>query len=50
VREATIFGESVHALVDEGQGLDLPGGAEVREVTPSLEDVFVTLTRQASDA
>jgi hypothetical protein len=49
VREATIFGESVHALVDGGARLDLPKGAEEREVTPSLEDVFVTLTRRASD-
>jgi ABC-type multidrug transport system ATPase subunit len=50
VREATIFGESVHALVDEGAELSLPEGAEARAVTPSLEDVFVTLTRQASGA
>jgi len=51
VREATIFGESVHALVDESLAdgeLHLPEGAEVRAVTPSLEDVFVTLTRRAS--
>ncbi len=48
VREATIFGENVHALVDEGHELRLPEGADVRAVTPSLEDVFVTLTRQAS--
>jgi ABC-type multidrug transport system ATPase subunit len=52
VREATIFGESVHALVDEtlvDEDLDLPEGTDVRAVTPSLEDVFVTLTRRASD-
>ncbi|MCK6461874.1 MAG: ABC transporter ATP-binding protein [Planctomycetes bacterium] len=48
VREATIFGENVHALVDEGVDLALPEGAEARTVTPSLEDVFVTLTRRAS--
>ncbi len=48
VREATIFGENVHALVDEALELSLPEGAEVRSVTPSLEDVFVTLTRRAS--
>jgi ABC-type multidrug transport system ATPase subunit len=48
VREATIFGESVHALVDEALELRLPEGAEARAVTPSLEDVFVTLTRRAS--
>ncbi len=48
VREATIFGENVHALVDDGVDLALPEGAEARTVTPSLEDVFVTLTRRAS--
>ncbi|HEX5136292.1 MAG TPA: ABC transporter ATP-binding protein [Planctomycetota bacterium] len=48
VREATIFGENVHALVDDGVELGLPEGAEARTVTPSLEDVFVTLTRRAS--
>ena len=48
VHEATIFGENVHALVDEGVDLALPEGAEARTVTPSLEDVFVTLTRRAS--
>jgi ABC-type multidrug transport system ATPase subunit len=48
VREATIFGENVHALVDDGVDLALPGGAEARTVSPSLEDVFVTLTRRAS--
>jgi hypothetical protein len=50
VREATIFGENVHALVDEALDLRLPEGAEARTVTPSLEDVFVTLTRRASGA
>jgi len=52
VREPTIFGESVHALVEgavRDEDLDLPEGSEVRAVTPSLEDVFVTLTRRASD-
>jgi ABC-type multidrug transport system ATPase subunit len=48
VREATIFGENVHALVDDDAELPLPEGAEARTVTPSLEDVFVTLTRRAS--
>jgi ABC-2 type transport system ATP-binding protein len=47
VREATIFGQAVHALVDdgttpEGMGLD---PREVRPAEPSLEDVFVTLAR-----
>lgn len=47
VREATIFGESIHALVDADRsprdlGLD---GLEVHPAHPNLEDVFVTLTR-----
>ncbi len=47
IREATIFGQSVHALVDADRtpaelGL---GGLEVRPAEPSLEDVFVTLSR-----
>ncbi len=50
VREATIFGQAVHALVDE----DCPpselglGDAEVRASEPSLEDVFVALSRRQS--
>ncbi len=55
--EATIFGQAVHAVVasnvndDEllrrlhAAGFDR---ATVREVEPSLEDVFVTLTRKAA--
>jgi ABC-2 type transport system ATP-binding protein len=47
VREATLFGESVHALVDAGLsaadlGLD---AAAVRPAITNLEDVFVTLAR-----
>jgi ABC-2 type transport system ATP-binding protein len=47
VREATIFGQAVHALVDEDvtparMGLD---GVAARPAEPSLEDVFVTLAR-----
>lgn len=47
VREATIFGESVHALVADGvTAADLGLAADqVRPTTPSLEDVFVTLSR-----
>ena len=53
VRDATIFGEAIHLLVDarvgpeairaaaQGNGI---ARAEVRPITPSLEDVFVTLT------
>ena len=58
VLSATVFGQSVHALVDgsfdqaalgrllQGQGIDI---TEVRPLTASLEDVFVELTyrRQA---
>ena len=47
VREATIFGQAVHALVESHlSARDL--GLEqltVRETGPSLEDVFVTLAR-----
>jgi hypothetical protein len=55
VRSATIFGESIHALVEEN--LDFGGlksqlaksgitVQEIRPLTPSLEDVFVELTYQ----
>lgn len=52
VREATIFGQAVHALVEDAAtpeqlGLD-PG--QVRRAPPSLEDVFVTLSRRRMDA
>ena len=51
MREATIFGEAVHALVDEswspvGLGLD---GVQVRAAEPTLEDVFVTLSRAQTE-
>ena len=47
VREATIFGQSVHALVaEEAAPVDLGLAPEqVRVTTPSLEDVFVTLAK-----
>ncbi|HUH62320.1 MAG TPA: ABC transporter ATP-binding protein [Terracidiphilus sp.] len=47
VREATIFGRSIHALVDAAEVSSLQArlaGATVRTIEPSLEDVFVTLT------
>jgi ABC-2 type transport system ATP-binding protein len=53
VRSATIFGQSIHLLMDETVTLDQvksdlarDGFTEVglKTITPSLEDVFVTLT------
>src|SRR5215470_15410089 len=53
IRSATIFGQSIHALVDDNLNLDdlrdllLKRGiavAEIRPLAPSLEDVFVELT------
>jgi ABC-type multidrug transport system ATPase subunit len=53
IRSATIFGQSIHALVDENLSLDglrrqlgENGVAvnEIRPLAPSLEDVFVELT------
>jgi ABC-type multidrug transport system ATPase subunit len=59
VREATIFGESVHLLLSrdvEDAHLvsrlpeSLRGGVRVEPISPSLEDVFVTMTREAQRA
>jgi len=55
VHDATLFGHAVHLLVDEAIPTDellrtLPTPAEeleLRPIAPSLEDVFVTLTRAA---
>lgn len=53
IRSATIFGQSIHALVDEHLSLDglrsrlAENGIavnEIRPLAPSLEDVFVELT------
>ena len=53
IRSATIFGQSIHALVEEGFDLNdlreqlLKNGitvSEIRPLEPSLEDVFVELT------
>jgi ABC-2 type transport system ATP-binding protein len=55
IREATIFGRTIHVLMDrkashEQLARDLSssgcGEAAVRSIAPSLEDVFVTLTQQ----
>jgi ABC-2 type transport system ATP-binding protein len=47
VLQATIFGQSIHALVGEGVSATDLGVAEASavETEPSLEDVFVTLSR-----
>jgi ABC transporter DrrB family efflux protein len=55
VRDATLFGETVHVVVSNEltpavlrERLQLPvAETEIREVTPTLEDVFVALTRAA---
>jgi ABC-2 type transport system ATP-binding protein len=47
VREATIFGHSIHALAETDKvgemQRQLPQ-AQIEPIEPSLEDVFVTLT------
>jgi ABC-type multidrug transport system ATPase subunit len=56
---ATIFGQAVHALIERrvgdaelGEQLAKAGfvTAQLREIAPSLEDVFVTLTEEAAAA
>ena len=51
IREATIFGQAVRALIDDDFPLDelRSLGLEPRSAEPNLEDVFVTLARQQSD-
>jgi hypothetical protein len=53
VRSATIFGQSIHALIDDHVDLDHLRTqleernvtiAEIRPLAPTLEDVFVELT------
>jgi ABC-type multidrug transport system ATPase subunit len=53
IRSATIFGQSVHALIDDSLDMDHLRNqlvkkdvtvAEIRPLAPSLEDVFVELT------
>jgi ABC-type multidrug transport system ATPase subunit len=53
IRSATVFGQSMHLLVDENvrqveieeklRGVGI-GHTEIHEIGPSLEDVFVTLS------
>jgi ribosome-dependent ATPase len=55
VRDATLFGQTIHLLADERltesallDRINVPDDeASVREVAPTLEDVFVTLTTTA---
>jgi ABC-type multidrug transport system ATPase subunit len=55
VRDATIFGQSIHLLMDAGEPVERIGttlaaigisDAEITPARPSLEDVFVTLTKR----
>lgn len=57
VRTATVFGQSMHLLVDEAVSEEALrdelrragiGAVDIRPIGPSLEDVFVTLTEQAA--
>jgi ABC transporter DrrB family efflux protein len=58
VRDATLFGATIHLLADDAlttEALLVQSGilreqAGIREITPSLEDVFVSLTRAADEA
>ncbi len=55
VRDATLFGETIHALLDDSvapselhrQLAVAQDELEARQIPPSLEDVFVTLTNEA---
>jgi ABC-2 type transport system ATP-binding protein len=58
VHGATIFGQSIHLLMDESVSLDQVksdlardgfADAEIRPIMPSLEDVFVTLTNSLKE-
>ena len=58
VRDATIFGQSIHLLMDDNVSMDQVktdlkregyNGAALRPITPSLEDVFVTLTNSLNE-
>ena len=57
VQDATLFGETVHVMVDQRltseflvDALGLSASeADIREIPPTLEDVFVTLTRNAEE-
>ena len=58
VVDATLFGQTIHVLASESLGESQmleqlhvsPDQAHVRAIEPTLEDVFVTLTRAAEEA
>ncbi len=52
VHEATIFGQAIRALVDDGDALsDIAGpGIIIRPAEPNLEDVFVTMAKSQKNA
>jgi len=52
IRQATIFGQSIHALADAGRtAADLGlSGEQVHVTEPSLEDVFVALSRKEANS
>ncbi|MFT3785168.1 MAG: ABC transporter permease [Tepidisphaeraceae bacterium] len=50
IRDATLFGQTIHVLVDESvnpDSLRVESDANVRPIEPTLEDAFVTLTGHA---
>lgn len=55
VEDATLFGQTIHVLVQDEveetqlwQALEMDAGrGQIRPITPTLEDVFVTLTSRA---
>jgi len=57
VRDATLFGQAIHVLAEESLSAEelierlalAPDKAEVRPIAPTLEDVFVTLSRAAEE-
>ena len=58
VRTATVFGQSMHLLVDKATSEDFLRSelskagiprADIRPIAPSLEDVFVALTAEQDD-
>ena len=53
VREATVFGQFIHALVETALLVELQQalpGTQMQPIKPSLEDVFVTLTYRIMEA